>query len=80
MMLSRRFPEKEPYLDRVHGISGHDGYFRVASDKHYMSDVLVGALTGITIGKMIQIKDLMNTYHMAYLLDQRAFNFIFLLI
>ena len=40
----------------MHGISRRDAYFRVAADKHYMSDVLVGALTGIAIGKMVQNK------------------------
>ena len=57
MMLSRRFPEKEPYIwTGCMGLAAATAYFRVAADKHYMSDILVGALTGITIGKMVQNK------------------------
>jgi len=32
------------------GVAAATGYFRVAADRHYLSDVLVGALVGTTVG------------------------------
>ena len=32
------------------GLASATGYFRIAADKHYFSDVLVGAIVGSLIG------------------------------
>ena len=36
------------------GLAGFTGYFRIAADKHYMTDVLTGAISGILIGYHVQ--------------------------
>jgi membrane-associated phospholipid phosphatase len=32
------------------GLAAATGYFRIAGDKHYLTDVLVGAATGLAVG------------------------------
>ena len=38
------------------GLALATGYFRLAADKHYMSDVITGAITGVLIGRFVQNK------------------------
>ena len=57
IMLSRKFPEKKVHIwTGCMGLATATAYFRVAADKHYMTDVLTGALVGITVGRFVQIK------------------------
>lgn len=57
IMLSRSNPSKKNHIwAGCMGLATATGYFRLAADKHYMTDVLTGALTGILIGNYVQNK------------------------
>ena len=56
-MLSRNYPNKKAQIwTGAMGLALATGYFRLAADKHYMSDVITGAITGTLIGRFVQNK------------------------
>ena len=57
IMLSRNYPNKKAQIwTGAMGLAVATGYFRLAADKHYMSDVITGAITGVLIGRFVQNK------------------------
>ena len=57
IMLSRSYPEKNILIwGAAISLAATTGYFRIAADKHYMTDVLGGALVGTMIGFWVQKK------------------------
>lgn len=51
MILSESYEQASPYIwATLLGSAGLTGYFRIAGDKHYTTDVVVGALVGSIIG------------------------------
>lgn len=51
MLLSDHYPEYESAIwSTLLGAAGMTAYFRVAGDKHYFSDVLVGSIAGALVG------------------------------
>ncbi|NQV37720.1 MAG: phosphatase PAP2 family protein [Candidatus Marinimicrobia bacterium] len=55
MMLSRSYPEREKWIwGTTMSLAAATGYFRIAADKHYMTDVLGGAVVGSMIGYYVQ--------------------------
>ena len=57
IMLSRNYPNKKTHIwTGAMGLALATGYFRLAADKHYMSDVITGAITGVLIGRFVQNK------------------------
>ena len=62
IMLSRSHPDKKYLIwGSVMTLATTMGYFRIAADKHYMTDVLSGALAGSIIGLWVQ-KNHAKTY------------------
>ena len=62
MMLSGEYKSRKPLIwGSSYAIAGATGYFRVAADKHYLSDVIVGAIVGSSIGYLTQ-KSLAKSY------------------
>ena len=57
IMLSRSHPDKKYLIwGSAITLAATTGYFRIAADKHYMTDVLSGALVGSIIGFWVQKK------------------------
>ena len=57
IMLSRSHPDKKFLIwGSAITLAATTGYFRIAADKHYMTDVLSGALAGSIIGFWVQKK------------------------
>jgi len=57
IMLSRSHPDKKILIwGSAITLAATTGYFRIAADKHYMTDVLSGALAGSMIGYWVQKK------------------------
>ena len=57
IMLSRNYPNRKTQIwTGAMGLAVATGYFRLAADKHYMSDVVTGAITGVLIGRFVQNK------------------------
>ena len=57
IMLSRSHPDKKILIwGSAITLATTTGYFRIASDKHYMTDILSGALAGSIIGFWVQKK------------------------
>ena len=57
IMLSRSHPDKKFLIwGSAITLAATTGYFRIAADKHYMTDVLSGALAGSMIGYWVQKK------------------------
>jgi len=54
MMLTRSYPEyKNSIWVTSMTLAAATGYFRIAADKHYMTDVLCGAITGYVVGRWV---------------------------
>jgi len=57
IMLSRSHPDKKILIwGSAITLAATTGYFRIAADKHYMTDVMSGALAGSMIGYWVQKK------------------------
>ena len=57
IMLSRSYPDKKFLIwGSAITLATTTGYLRIAADKHYMTDVLSGALAGSIIGFLVQKK------------------------
>ena len=57
IMLSRSHPDKKILIwGSAISLAATTGYFRIAADKHYMTDVLTGAVVGSIIGFWVQKK------------------------
>lgn len=55
MMLSRAHPNKKNIIwGTTMSLAAATGYFRIAADKHYMTDIIGGAVVGSLIGYYIQ--------------------------
>ena len=55
MMLSKEYPEKKTLIwGSIYTLASATGYFRIAADKHYLTDVLVGAIVGSSVGYFTQ--------------------------
>ncbi len=62
MMLSNEYSEKKPLIwSSSYAIAAATGYFRIAADKHYLSDIIAGAIIGTSIGYLTQ-KSLTSSY------------------
>ena len=73
MILSKSFPEKRSliWLGSL-SLSAATGYFRMAGDKHYFSDVICGGLVGYTVGKLVHGKIEKNKLNLSYgIMDER---------
>lgn len=60
-IFSKRYPKSAwrwPFALTSHGLAATVGYLRVASGHHYISDVLVGALVGSSIGLVVPVMHL----------------------
>ena len=55
------------------GLASATGYFRIAADKHYFSDVIVGAIVGSIIGN-IMFDKLTRKYQKTPILGARTPN------
>ena len=54
MLLSKIFPEKKNVIWVANiGLASLTGFFRIAADKHYMTDVIFGGIAGYLIGKAV---------------------------
>jgi len=67
IILSKSFPEKRAliWLGSL-SLSAATGYFRMAGDKHYFSDVICGGLVGYTVGKLVHGKIEKNKLNLSY--------------
>lgn len=55
MMLSRAYPDNKSIIwGTTMSLAAATGYFRIAADKHYMTDVISGAVVGSLIAYYIQ--------------------------
>ena len=55
ILVSRYYPEKRNVIwASTLGIASWTGYLRVAADKHYVTDVLVGGIVGSFVGVLVQ--------------------------
>jgi len=73
IILSKSFPEKRSliWLGSL-SLSAATGYFRMAGDKHYFSDVICGGLVGYAVGKLVHGKIEKNKLNLSYgIMDER---------
>ena len=62
MMLSDEYQNKKTLIwGSTYALASATGYFRIAADKHYLSDVIVGAIVGSSIGYLTQ-KSIAKSY------------------
>ena len=62
MMLSSEYPNKKGIIwISAYTIATLTGYYRIAADKHYTSDVIVGAIAGSVVGYLTQ-KSISKSY------------------
>ena len=67
IILSKNYPDKKKliWLGNL-SLAAATGYFRMAGDKHYFSDVIVGGIVGYVIGKMAHRNRDMNKLGLSY--------------
>ena len=55
IMLSDEYPDKKTLIwSSFYTIASATGYFRIAADKHYLTDVIMGAIVGSSVGYLTQ--------------------------
>ena len=67
IILSKNYPDKKKliWLGNL-SLAAATGYFRMAGDKHYFSDVIVGAIVGYAIGKLAHRNRDVNKLDLSY--------------
>ena len=67
IILSKTYPDKKKliWLGNL-SLAAATGYFRMAGDKHYFSDVIVGGIVGYTIGKLVHKNRDINKFDLSY--------------
>ena len=73
IMLSNEYPDKKTLIwGSIYTLASATGYFRLAADKHYLTDVIVGAIVGSSIGYLTQ-KSIAKSYFSINIEPTRAF-------
>ena len=55
ILLAEKYPNKKRFIWATStSLALTTGYLRIASDKHYMTDIIMGAIVGTSIGKLVQ--------------------------